>query len=87
MGQCCPASCAQLGFPCAPAGDGCGGILHCRECPAGESCGNDGVCLGPGDAGCVPSGCPPTACGLTDDGCGGKIDCGSCYWSCVLAGP
>ncbi|HEX8792702.1 MAG TPA: hypothetical protein VF765_17260 [Polyangiaceae bacterium] len=86
MGECCPTSCAMLRFPCAPAGDGCGGILHCRECPTGDSCGKDGACLGPG-AGCTPIPCPASACGIIDDGCGGKIDCGECFWSCVLAGP
>jgi hypothetical protein len=85
--QCCPASCAQLGFPCAPAGDGCGGILNCRQCPAGLICDKDGSCNGPGDAGCVPAGCSGGECGLVDDGCGGKIDCGGCFWSCVLSGP
>ncbi|HTQ44397.1 MAG TPA: hypothetical protein VMI75_16665 [Polyangiaceae bacterium] len=85
-GQCCPASCAQLGFPCGISGDGCGGILHCRECPAGQTCGTNGVCDSPDDAGCVPTDCGH-ACGLIDDGCGGKIDCGECFWSCVLSGP
>jgi hypothetical protein len=85
-GQCCPTSCARLGFPCGSAGDGCGGILHCRQCPARQICGTNGVCVAPDDAGCVPSDCGH-ACGVIDDGCGGKIDCGECFWSCVLSGP
>jgi hypothetical protein len=87
MGQCCPKTCDQLGFPCGLSGDGCGGVLHCRECPAGDSCDHFGACIDPSDAGCVPSGCPPTTCGVIDDGCGGKIDCGECFWNCILSGP
>jgi hypothetical protein len=90
-GGCCPKTCAQLGFPCAPAGDGCGGVLNCRQCPAGQTCGRDGGCEEPGagDAGtdaCTPAACGG-ACGVIDDGCGGKIDCGACFWDCVLSGP
>jgi hypothetical protein len=85
-GECCPASCPQLGFPCGQVGDGCGSILNCRTCPAGQTC-NAGICGGGTDAGCVVGTCPASACGLIDDGCGGKIQCGGCYWSCVLSGP
>jgi hypothetical protein len=79
-GECCPQTCAQLGFPCAPAGDGCGGLLHCRQCPTGSTCGNDDRCTTAPDAGCTVS-CGHQ-CGVIDDGCGGTLDCGECFWQC-----
>jgi len=82
-GSCCPMSCAQLGFPCGLAGDGCGGILKdCRVCPEGQTCGPQRTCEPSIDGGCAPRPCPASACGVIDDGCGGTIDCGGCYWSC-----
>jgi len=82
-GSCCPISCAQAGFPCDPIGDGCGAILDgCRVCPPGQVCGAGHACRPTADAGCVPRACPVSACGVVDDGCGGTINCGGCYWSC-----
>lgn len=82
-GSCCPITCAELGFPCTIAGDGCGNILNnCRVCPAGQTCEVDRTCGPTTDGGCVPRACPSTACGVIDDGCGGQIDCGGCYWAC-----
>ena len=79
---CVPTTCAALGAECGPVGDGCGGILNCGGCPAGQQCG------GPGQPSqCVPiSQCTPkscddysdSTCGQQSDGCGGIIDCGSC---------
>jgi hypothetical protein len=86
-GSCCPISCAQAGFPCGPIGDGCGAVLdQCRVCPPGEACGASNACEATIDAGCVPKACPPSACGLVDDGCGGQINCGGCYWECGTDG-
>jgi hypothetical protein len=40
--SCIPVTCAQLGFNCGPAGDGCGGVLDCGSCPAPQLCGGGG---------------------------------------------
>jgi hypothetical protein len=76
---CMPRTCAQQGIQCGPAGDGCGGLLQCGSCPAGQTCGGGGtpgVCGG----GCVPRTCMQANanCGQLGDGCGGIIDCGMC---------
>ncbi len=42
-GVCKPKTCAQLGFNCGPAGDGCGGLLQCGNCTAPQSCGGGGA--------------------------------------------
>jgi hypothetical protein len=84
--QCTPLTCAGQGIQCGPAGDGCGNIIQCGACPAGQSCGGGGV---PGVCGtrpCTPRTCAdipatnPNAqrCGLTGDGCGGTLNCGPC---------
>jgi len=82
-GSCCPITCAQARFPCGPIGDGCGNLISsCRVCPSGQTCGSQGTCEPARDAGCVPI-CPASACGMSDDGCGGKVYCGECGWSCA----
>jgi hypothetical protein len=49
---CVPTTCAQLGYNCGPAGDGCGGQLDCGDsCPANQGCGGGGQ---PGMCGPVP---------------------------------
>ena len=57
-------------------------LNNCRVCPAGQTCEVDRTCGPTTDGGCVPRACPSTACGVIDDGCGGRIDCGGCYWAC-----
>ena len=82
-------SCAEA-ITCATAtrrcsgviGNGCGGMLDCGACPAGESCGahTPNVCGTPLD-GCVPVTCAQvggTYCGKIGDGCGRLLDCGDC---------
>lgn len=40
---CVPRTCADLGFNCGPASDGCGGELDCGTgCPVGQICGGGG---------------------------------------------
>ncbi len=92
--QCVPQTCVSAGFTCGPASDGCGGLLQCGACSAGQSCGYGGydVCgstytgtdgaAGPDGA---PPSCSPTTCatlgydcGPAGDGCGNQLDCGSC---------
>jgi hypothetical protein len=86
-GLCQPATCASLGNPCGPQGDGCGGqTIACTTCPSGQWCGGGGanVCgngFSSGDGGeggligpCVPKTCanfPTGTCGIQSDGCGG----------------
>jgi hypothetical protein len=77
---CTPKTCSQIGVSCGPAGDGCGGVIQCGSCPAGQTCGGGGV---PGQCGaptCTPKTCAQLGlqCGPAGDGCGGVIQCGSC---------
>jgi len=85
---CTPRTCAGLGFNCGSAPDGCGGVLDCGSCPAGEGCGVDGVA---GQCSSCVSTCVPVTCagtgalpGIISDGCGNILDCGTC--SCVYQG-
>jgi hypothetical protein len=84
ISTCVPLTCAQAGGSyCGKIGDGCGRILDCPDCPAGETCGGSGtpnVC-GKGSAACNPITCTPTGgryCGTIGDGCGKTLDCGAC---------
>ena len=75
-----PATCASLNLHCGRADDGCGGMLNCGTCPAGQTCGGGGtpgMCGGPM---CTPKTCAMLGynCGTEGDGCGGTINCGSC---------
>ena len=54
---CVPKTCAQQGFSCGPAGDGCGGTLNCGTCTGLETCGG----------GVVANQCGCTAAGNTCD--------------------
>ena len=79
-GACVPLSCADQKLGCGPAGDGCGAMISCGTCPAGQSCGGGGV---PGQCGapmCKKQTCAGVKanCGLIGDGCGGTVDCGTC---------
>ena len=40
---CTPRTCANLGFDCGPASDGCGGVLQCGICQYPDACGGAGV--------------------------------------------
>jgi hypothetical protein len=61
---CTKKTCAELGVPCGPAGDGCGGTLDCGSCTPM----------------CTPKTCAEmgVTCGPSGDGCGGTLDCGMC---------
>ncbi|MHB8418325.1 MAG: IgGFc-binding protein [Myxococcales bacterium] len=85
---CQPLTCADLGYNCGPAGDGCGGLIDggCGVCSGFEgggtqSCGGGGL---PGVCGsgnrCVPLSCAAQhlSCGAAGDGCGNVIQCGGC---------
>ena len=80
-GCCVPKTCAEQHIDCGPAGDGCGNLLPCGDCPSGMSCGSGGV---PGMCGsggpCHPKTCAEQGldCGPAGDGCGNEIMCGTC---------
>lgn len=72
-------TCDMIGANCGMLPDGCGGVLDCGSCGAGENCGGGGpnIC---GPAPCEPTTCEQqqAACGDIADGCGGTLSCGSC---------
>jgi hypothetical protein len=77
---CVPKTCAQIGYVCGAAGDGCGGTLDCGKCASGQICGGGGV---PGQCGgpkCKAKTCAQLGlqCGPGGDGCGNVLDCGTC---------
>jgi len=67
-------TCAQQNVACGPAPDGCGNILQCGACPAGD------LCVGGQCVGCTPKTCAQQGfmCGMQDDGCGNVLSCGTC---------
>jgi hypothetical protein len=87
---CTPETCAQLGYNCGAAGDGCGNLLNCGSCTSPQYCGGGGtnVCGGSvyvaADGGtvnlCTPKTCAQLGydCGPAGDGCGNLLNCGSC---------
>jgi hypothetical protein len=77
---CTSVSCAQQGISCGPAGDGCGNLLQCGTCPAGETCGGGGTPSVCGAPQCTPTSCAAQGihCGPAGDGCGNLLQCGTC---------
>jgi hypothetical protein len=89
LGSCVPTtSCtaktmqvACAGQNCGDAPDGCGNLIHCGDCPSGQSCGVGqppvaNVC---GAITCPKQACPSTQeCGYASDGCDSSILCGTC---------
>lgn len=75
---CTPKSCAAQGIECGQAGDGCGNVITCPDCPAGMTCGGGGVASKCGKPACAPRACAPNQCGRIADGCGGSIECPPC---------
>jgi hypothetical protein len=77
---CVPKTCGELGIGCGPAGDGCGGVLQCGSCPAGQTCGGGGTPSQCGAPTCTPKSCAQQGiqCGFAGDGCGNLLTCGSC---------
>ncbi len=78
-----PTTCAAASSQCGTNSDGCGGVLNCGTCPAGQSCSS-----GPGGTGnvCSSTACVVTAtcaslgdtCGSVPDNCGNTLNCGMC---------
>jgi hypothetical protein len=81
---CTPATCADLGFNCGVASDGCGNALDCGSCRGDEYCGGGGFDVCGGDkrdaGGCTPQTCADQGitCGYAGDGCGNALLCGTC---------
>ncbi len=85
---CTPKTCADQGFDCGPAGDGCGNLIPggCGPmCPQGQTCGGGGTsnkCGSPPSGSCTPKSCADQnlSCGPAGDGCGHPIPngCGDC---------
>jgi hypothetical protein len=82
---CVGKTCADLGNPCGQQSDGCGNLITCSSCPAGQTCGGGGVAnqCGGFDAGsCTPVTCasmPIGTCGQQANGCGGlTTSCNVC---------
>jgi hypothetical protein len=78
-GTCFPETCISLGKNCGNWGDGCGGVIACGTCAAGQTCGTgpNGTC---GAGPCIPTNCLAlgSTCGSTGDGCGSILNCGPC---------
>ncbi len=92
-GACVPnvASCTAGAFQyCGRIGDGCGHILECGACPAGQVCGGGGTPgLCGGGADCKAASCDSPGgrfCGKVGDGCGRPLDCGDCPGGAVCGG-
>jgi hypothetical protein len=75
---CNPLTCAAQGVECGQAGDGCGNVITCPNCPAGQTCGGGGVPNKCGASSCTPKACPAGTCGTVADGCGGTSPCVPC---------
>ncbi len=91
-----PMTCAQAGYTCGPAPDGCCGTIDCGTCPAGQQCGGfcgdaPGVCMPAGGGACCTQTCAEQGreCGMAGDGCGNVLDCGPCPagLTCGYPGP
>jgi hypothetical protein len=78
--SCVSTTCAAQGFTCGPADDGCGNLLQCGTCPAGETCGGGGMSSVCGAPSCTPRSCAAQGiqCGPAGDGCGNALSCGTC---------
>jgi len=76
-GGCVAATCASKKATCGQMPDGCGGVVECGTCPAGQYCGADGPnrC---GSTPCEPITCQPGDCGSISDGCSAVLSCGKC---------
>ncbi|TNE50524.1 MAG: hypothetical protein EP343_07505, partial [Deltaproteobacteria bacterium] len=77
--SCQPTTCQKEGKNCGQIPDGCGKVLECGECPAGQSCGAQGPNLC-GEGTCTPTTCQAkqAVCGQLPDGCGKVLQCGTC---------
>jgi len=77
---CNSTTCTAQHINCGPADDGCGNLLQCGTCPAGETCGGGGTPSVCGAPTCTPTTCnaQKISCGPAGDGCGNALSCGTC---------
>lgn len=81
--SCKPKTCKELKKDCGPVADGCGDVVDCGGCGAGEVCGIEkaNTCTVLADL-CQPVtkevACEGKQCGIEGDGCGDTYDCGEC---------
>jgi hypothetical protein len=77
---CTPRTCAAAGVSCGPASDGCGNLLDCGTCAAGQTCGGGGAGKCGTQTTCTPETCASQGiqCGQAGDGCGNVLNCGNC---------
>jgi hypothetical protein len=88
---CTPRTCMQAGSECGPTSDGCGNLIQCGTCSAGQTCGGAGAGKCGASTSCTPVSCSAQSiqCGPAGDGCGNEIQCGNCPTGsiCGLNGP
>ena len=78
---CTPMTCAQQGFDCGMATDGCGNMINCGgACATGQTCGATMPNVCGSGATCKPGTCASQGfnCGAEGDGCGNILNCGAC---------
>lgn len=80
VAPCAPTTCGAEDATCGRIADGCGGILECGSCSAGETCGGGKVANRCGPGTCAPVTCATFgyACGQSSDGCADVLACGAC---------
>jgi hypothetical protein len=73
-------TCESEGINCGPLNNGCGQVIPCGDCPAGQTCGGNGTPSVCGAPMCTPKTCDDLGlkCGPAGDGCNGALDCGAC---------
>jgi hypothetical protein len=79
--SCTPATTCGTGKVCGTVPDGCGGLVNCGTCSAGQTCTSSNTCT----SSCTAKTCSnagiggaAVACGQPSNGCGGTLSCGNC---------
>ena len=82
---CVPQDAATLcAGKCGAVSDGCSGVVMCAAANGGMTCMAGQLCVNAQCTGSAPSCTPMTCaqknhqCGVDGDGCGGRLDCGTC---------
>ena len=83
IADCVPTTtCDDHGAQCGLLHDGCGEMLDCGSCPAGEPCSASLICA------CAPTTCEAegATCGGVFDGCDLMLACGDCVDPAICGG-